>query len=126
MSKEKFPLGSIAEEEAAKFLKKKGYRIIARNYRNRLGEIDIIAYEGKTLTFIEVKARRNTRFGLPEEAISDSKKRHISKAALVFLKEKGLFNQKARFDVLSITYLQEAPRIRLIKNAFELSSVYLY
>jgi len=126
VSKEKFPLGSIAEEEAAKFLKKKGYRIIARNYRNRLGEIDIIAYEGKTLTFIEVKARRNTRFGLPEEAISDSKKRHISKAALVFLKEKGLFNQKARFDVLSITYLQEAPRIRLIKNAFELSSVYLY
>lgn len=99
-------------------MRRNGYNIIARNYRTRLGEVDVIAYDGDTLCFIEVKARSSERFGLPQEALSKRKERQISKAALIFLKEKRLFNQKARFDVVSLISSREPPKITLIKGAF--------
>jgi len=114
-------LGIEGEEEAAALLRKNGYRIIARNYKTRLGEIDIIAYDNDTLCFIEVKTRNSARFGLPEEAVSAAKQRQISKAALCFIKEKDFLDRKARFDVVSISYAQLPPKLNLIKNAFELS-----
>lgn len=114
-------LGKTGEEEAADFLKENGYKIIARNYKTRLGEIDIIAYDEDTVCFVEVKTRNSERFGLPQEAVSRIKQRQIAKAALCFIKEKDLFNRKARFDVVSISYAQIPPKINLIKNAFELS-----
>jgi len=126
VSKDRLSLAAQAESTAAEFLQKNGYRIIVRNYRCGFGEIDIIASERRTICFVEVKARSSARFGLPEEAITDSKKRHIVKTALTYLNDKKLNSQKARFDVLSITYLGQRPQIRLIKDAFSLDGRYCY
>lgn len=124
MSKKHLYLGKSGEESAAAFLKNNGYKIIARNYKNKLGEIDIIARENDTICFIEVKTRGSDRFGLPQEAISGLKQRKISKVALSFLKDNNLLNQKARFDVISVMYAHDSPKLDLIKNAFELEARY--
>lgn len=107
------------------FLIRNGYHIIARNYRNIFGEIDIIGRQRDTLCFIEVKTRRSLRFGSPAEAVSKFKQLQISRTALGFLKDHGLFGTKARFDVLSIVASEEPPRIELIKNAFELDNRFI-
>ncbi|MBL7151388.1 MAG: YraN family protein [Candidatus Omnitrophica bacterium] len=120
MTKENLYLGRTGEEAAVDLLQENGYNIIARNYRTRLGEIDIIAYQKDTLCFIEVKTRSSGRFGLPQEALSKPKQRQIAKAALIFIKEKGLFNKKARFDVVSVIAWPKPAKINLIKGAFEL------
>lgn len=120
MTKQNLYLGKSGEEAAVDLLKENGYNIIARNYKTRLGEIDIIAYNRDTVCFIEVKTRNSDRFGLPQEAVSKSKQRQIAKAALIFIKEKGLFNKKARFDVVSVMPSPQAPKMNLIKDAFEL------
>ena len=112
--------GAAAEGKAAEYLLRNGYELITRNYRCRLGEIDIIARDGDTICFIEVKARVSQAQGLPQEAVGDRKQRQISKAALVFLKENKLLEHKARFDVVSIDGGLGDTRIGLIKNAFEL------
>lgn len=126
MSKEHLCLGRKGEEAAAKFLQENKYKILTRNYKTKLGEIDIIAQDKDTLIFIEVKARHTDRFGLPCEAVSRPKQRQISKAALSFLKENNLLNKKARFDVVSVLYSPDgATRIDLTKNAFELDERYV-
>ena len=119
-------LGNKGEEAAVNFLKGKGYKILARNYRTTLGEIDIIAKDKDTLCFIEVKTRRSDRAGLPAEAVSALKQKQISKAALSFLKGKNLLDTKARFDVISVIYAQDSPSIDLIKDAFELQGRFIY
>ena len=126
MSKEKINLGNKGEELAANFLKDNGYKIICRNYKTKLGEIDIIAKEKDTFCFIEVKARTSDRFGLGSEAVSRFKQRQVAKAALSFLKEKSLLNRKARFDVVSVDYSCLKARVDLIKNAFELDGSFTY
>ncbi|UCH21642.1 MAG: YraN family protein [Deltaproteobacteria bacterium] len=113
--------GKKSESIAAKFLKKQGYKILEQNYRNKLGEIDIIAKEKGTLVFIEVKARRSRQFGNPKWAITPKKKRKISMVALYYLKTTRQSRVKARFDVVAITSNQENPEIEIIKNAFELA-----
>lgn len=115
-------LGKVAEESAAKFLEKSGYRILKRNYRTRFAELDIIAKERGVICFVEVKARRTDRFGLPQEAVSRLKQLQISKAALAFLKENKLLEHKARFDVVSVSYCGNDARFNLIKDAFELDA----
>lgn len=107
-------------------LAENGYKILARNYRTGLGEIDIIAKDKDTICFVEVKARKACRFGLPQEAISGVKQRQIAKAALVFLKEKDLLHKNARFDVVSVMYAQGGAKLDLIKNAFELNEHFTY
>jgi len=126
VSKQNLYLGKKGEETAVGLLKNNGYKILLKNYKTKLGEIDIIASDKGTICFIEVKTRQSDRFGSPVEAISASKQRQISKAALVFLKEKNLLDKKARFDVVSILYSQDTPRLGLIKNAFELSNDFVY
>jgi putative endonuclease len=127
VSKEALSFGAQAEDLAADFLRKEGYKILARNYRSRLGEIDIIARDKDTLVFIEVKARHNDRFGEPSEAVVRRKQRQISKAALAYLKEQRLFDQRARFDVLSVFCSGAGtPRFGLIKNAFDLDEKFTY
>lgn len=113
--------GKKSESVAAKFLKKQGYKILEQNYRNKLGEIDIIAKEKETLVFVEVKARRSRQFGNPKWAITPKKKRKISMVALYYLKTTRQSLVKARFDVVAITSTQESPEIEIIKNAFELA-----
>jgi putative endonuclease len=113
-------LGRSGEDLAAGFLKRRGYRILARNYRSPLGEIDIIARERQTLVFVEVKTRRSNYFGDPKAAVTFTKQKKISRVALYYLKTTGQMHTSARFDVVSITADPE-PHIELIKNAFELA-----
>jgi putative endonuclease len=124
VSKQNLYLGKTGEELAADYLEKNGYRILARNYKTRLGEIDIVALDKDTICFVEVKARLSDEFGLPQEAVSFFKQRQISKAALIFIKKNNLLDKKARFDVVSIRYAGGIPKITLIKNAFELDEVF--
>ena len=126
MSKQNLFLGRSGEEAAGRFLKEKGYKILKRNYKSKLGEIDIIALDKDTLCFIEVKARNSLRFGEPCEAVSCFKQRQISKAALMYLKEHGRLDKKSRFDVVSVTYSGDSPKFDLIQNAFELSQDFIY
>jgi len=126
VSRENLYLGRSGEDVAADLLKGKGYKILVRNYKTKLGEIDIIARDKDTLAFIEVKTRHSDRFGLPQEAVSVSKQKQISKAALMFLKENNLLEKKARFDVISVVYSKDKPQLDLIKNAFELDNSFTY
>jgi len=113
--------GESGESIAVKFLKKNGYKIIERNYRCNLGEIDIIARDGRVLAFIEVKARRTDEFGGPKWAVTSRKQRKISMVALKYLKETEQMEKKARFDVVAIRLLPGDPDVEIIKNAFELA-----
>ncbi|MFH1888666.1 MAG: YraN family protein [Candidatus Omnitrophota bacterium] len=126
MSKQGLYIGKRGEEAAARLLKRSGYRILLKNYRTKSGEIDIIADDKGTICFIEVKARKSERFGSPYEAIPLSKQKKISKTALTFLKERGLLNKRARFDVISVVYDRNEPRLELIKDAFELSNEFIF
>jgi putative endonuclease len=117
---QKKELGKKGEELAVRFLKKKGYRIIEKNYVCKMGEMDIIAREKDTLAFIEVKTRTTTEFGPPQLAVNASKQRQLSKVALNYLKEKQLEDVKARFDVVAILLGQKREEIDLIRDAFDL------
>lgn len=125
MSKRNIFLGQKGEELAVGFLKENGYKILRRNFKTRLGEIDIVGLDRGTYCFVEVKTRNSLSYGEPQEAVSIFKQRQISKAALLFLKENHLLNTKARFDVVSIIYSDKAPKFDLIKNAFELEGSYV-
>jgi putative endonuclease len=117
---QKKDLGKKGEEVALQFLKKKGYRIIGKNYVCKMGEMDIIATEKDTLVFIEVKTRTSTTFGPPQLAVNSKKQIQLSKVALNFLKEKRLEDVKARFDVVAILVRPKGEDIELIKDAFDL------
>jgi putative endonuclease len=126
MTKEHIYLGKSGEDAAVSLLKENGYKILVRNYKTKLGEIDIIARDRDTFCFVEVKTRHSDRFGLGQESILRSKQRQISKVALMFLKEKNLLDKKARFDVVSVMYSKDTPKLDLIKNAFELEESFTY
>ena len=113
--------GEKSENLAVWYLKQNGYKIIEQNYRNRMGEIDIIAKEKGTLVFVEVKARRSDLFGNPKWAVTPKKQRKISMVALYYLKATKQTRAKARFDVISISSAEDNPRIEIVKNAFELA-----
>jgi putative endonuclease len=111
-------LGQRGERAAARYLKRRGLRVLLRGYRTKLGEIDLIAREGDTLVFIEVKARRQ---GVPAEAVTPEKQRRLTIAAHQFLRRYRLFNVRSRFDVVAIVWPDDRspPRIEHIRNAFE-------
>ena len=118
----KIEFGKAAEEAAVNFLRAKGYKILERNYKNKFGEIDIIAKDKGVICFLEVKARHSSEFGLPQEAVSHLKQQKISRVAVTYLKSNKLLDCCARFDVLALLYTDNQPAISLITNAFELSS----
>jgi putative endonuclease len=106
--------GKKGEERALVALKKDGYRIIEKNYRNPLGEIDIIAEEDGYLVFVEVKKRNTPKFGSPLSAVDRNKKRHIIRSAMYYLKDNRCFDKKVRFDVVGI----DGNGVQIIKHAF--------
>lgn len=112
--------GRRAEGIAATHLKKNGYSIIEKNYRTRTGEIDLIAMDGDTLVFIEVKARRTERFGSPKEALSIQKQKKIVLTAYHYLKALGRSDLRIRFDVVSILMAGNDPSIEVVKGAFDI------
>ncbi len=107
--------GIKGETLASEYLKNKGYKIIERNYKNKIGEIDIIAMLGDTLVFVEVKERESLRFGHPREAVNFYKQQKIRKVALGYLKYKQLIDKiNVRFDVIDVL----GEKITHIENAF--------
>jgi len=114
-----YHLGILGEEAALKHLKKNKFKIIEKGYRMFRGEIDIIAYDRKTLVFIEVKTRRSHDFGFPEEAVTLSKQKQIRKIAEGYLALNNLENSECRFDILSIQYsAKDGFSTQHIKDAF--------
>ncbi len=108
-------LGAFYEDRAARLLEERGYRILEKNYRCRIGEIDLIARDGRTLVFIEVKYRRTDSFGRPEEAVDARKQRTICRAADYYRMEHRIEEFcPCRFDVA--VFLGE--EMRLLRNAF--------
>lgn len=122
MSKSRLSLGKKGEKIAGRYLKKMGYRILAQNYRTRLGEIDLVAEEAGTIVFIEVKTRSSTEYGQPLEAITGKKRQQVSKVALEYLNKNNQYNRAARFDVVSVLLTSgSSPQIEIIRDAFDLS-----
>ena len=121
MSEKRGILGQAGEELATAYLEKAGYKILIRNYRQKCGEIDIIAEDRGTLVFVEVKTRKSTSFGIPFAAVTEKKQRQIGRVAQVYLSSNNLFNHPARFDVISILMDEDRPPvIELLPNAFDL------
>lgn len=110
--------GIDAEDAAYRFLRKQGYRMVARNYRRRFGEVDLIGWDGEFLAFIEVKYRSGGSRGLPMEAVHLHKQRQICRLAREYRIRHKLHDINFRFDVVSIQDALECPKIELIKGAF--------
>lgn len=114
-------LGQRGERAAARYLRRKRYRILARGHRFRLGELDLVALDGRTIVFVEVKTRESAEAGHPSEAVDRHKQRKLTQMALSFLKRHELLEYPARFDVVAITWPpgQRRPTIEHFPNAFE-------
>ncbi len=120
MTIQRIQSGWTGEQVAVVFLKSKGYTIVEQNFKNKIGEIDIIATDQKTLCFIEVKTRHSDILGSPLEAVTKTKQKKITRVALSYLQWKGIPEGDMRFDVVGIRLSGEkADHIELIKNAFE-------
>jgi putative endonuclease len=119
--------GKKGERLALLHLRKEGYKIIETNYNSRHGEIDIISSDRDCISFVEVRSKSTEGFGLPEYTINRRKKNQIQRAALSYIKTKNLEDRDCRFDVVCIEDINgRSPRIRLIKDAFELDTWYRY
>lgn len=113
-------LGRRGEEIAAEYLINSGYEIIERNFKNKLGEIDIIAKDKNTLCFIEVKTRRTANFGSPFEAVTPRKQHKLIRLAESYLQYKKINNADIRFDCIAVFVEEEGDeQVELIKGAFE-------
>ena len=115
------PLGKRGERAAEKFLKRLGYVIVARGERDRIGEVDLVAVDGRTVVFVEVKTRTSHDAGHPVEAIDSDKQRRMTRVALSYMKRHDLLECSARFDVVAVTWPESAqrPTIEHFQNAFE-------
>ncbi|MBQ7340310.1 MAG: YraN family protein [Clostridia bacterium] len=107
-------LGRIGEKKAVEYLKKQGYKILEKNFKTHVGEIDIIGLEKDVVCFIEVKTRSGDEYGQPSEAVNRKKQEKYFKVAEGYLLSKGLTEKECRFDVVEI----EREKINLIKDAF--------
>ena len=113
-------VGDLGERLAAKLLRRGGYAILARKYRCKFGEIDIVAKDRNTLVFVEVRSRSDSGHGLPSETIDYRKQEHIKRVATEFLKRFNLFDYDCRFDCISVLFDGnfKPKQIELIKDAF--------
>jgi putative endonuclease len=114
------PLGRRGEDAAARYLRKLGYVIVARGHRDNIGELDLIAVDGRTVVFIEVKTRTTHDAGHPAEAVDEAKQRRLTRLALSYMKRHDLLECEVRFDVVAVTWpTRGRPAIEHFKNAFE-------
>jgi putative endonuclease len=113
-------LGKSGEDLACRELRRRGYAILAKRFRTRFGEIDIIAKDGETLVFVEVKARSSSGFGAPVEAVTARKQHTISLMASEYLLSRGSAATPCRFDVVAVMLEQgRAPRVEVFPGAFD-------
>jgi putative endonuclease len=110
--------GFQGEELACRELEKRGYRVLARRYRTRAGELDIVAADGDYLVFVEVKARQDGSFGDPEEAVTLQKQQKMTWMATDYLSRAGLAEVACRFDVVGINTATVPPTVTVIPDAF--------
>src|ERR1051325_8504580 len=106
-------LGYLGERAAEKFLRRCGYKIVARGSRLPGGELDLVAVDGRTVVFVEVKTRSSQQFGPPQEAVDENKQRRLTRAALSYLKRHGLLEYRSRFDVVAVDWTARSPRPRI-------------
>ena len=121
MTRERLELGKAGEDLALKKVESLGYKCIARNYRCSLGELDLIARDGETLVFIEIKTRKGRSLDYAKEAVHARKQRQMSKVALAYMKRTECEDAKARFDVVVIHQRGLDKEIEVIRNAFDLA-----
>ncbi len=114
-------LSANAVKPLPRYLKRLGYAIIARGSHIRRGELDLIAVDGRTLVFVEVKTRTSHDAGHPADAVDRVKQERLTRLAVVYLKRHGLLEHSSRFDVVAVTWPdgKRRPTIDHIKNAFE-------
>ncbi len=112
-------LGKRGETAAEAFLKKKGYRILAKNFRTPAGEIDIVAEHGKMVVFVEVKTRRGVDLGHPLTAVTPAKQKQLARMAGIFLAKHNVSDRDCRFDVVSVIVEQpDEIKVELLQDAF--------
>jgi putative endonuclease len=114
-------LGERGEQLAARYLRRLGYHIAAQRHRTTLGELDLVAIDGRTVVFVEVKTRRSDQAGEPHEAIDPQKQARISRLALAYLKRHDLLECRSRFDCIAITWPAGGvePAVEHFQSAFE-------
>lgn len=113
-------LGGRSERVAAEYLRRMGLRILEVNHRCRLGEIDIVAREGRTMVFVEVKSKGGPAYGRPEEMITAAKRRKLTALALAYIRKSGWRGRPARFDVVTILWLPDGMAdLRHHRSAFQ-------
>ncbi len=115
---EELPLGRRGERAAEKYLKRNGYRIVARNFRAAGAEIDLVAIDGETLVFVEVKTRRSRISGAPEEAVDERKQLRMRRAAEAFATRYRAGEKELRFDIVAVNAAGKRLGIELLRNAF--------
>ncbi|RMD65145.1 MAG: YraN family protein [Alphaproteobacteria bacterium] len=113
-------LGARGEQAAAEYLGRRGLKLVARNLRTPVGEIDLVLRDRRHLVFVEVKTRRGTGFGLPQEAVTTRKQRQILRAAQWYLNDHGPGRLQPRFDVVAVIERDGKTEIEHIENAFGL------
>lgn len=113
-----FVYGKRNERIAARHLRWRGYRIVARNFKAAGAEIDLVALDGDTLVFVEVKARRSLLAGRPEEAVDWRKERQIRRAAEMFARRSRVRDRPVRFDIVAITGEGRGRQIEILRDAF--------
>ena len=117
---DRISLGKAGEDCACRELERRGYAILARRYRPRLGEIDIVAREGETVVFVEVKARTSNRYGEPAEAVTLHKQTRVAAIAEDYLARHRLRHARCRFDVVAISFSARGqPVVEVFKDAFQ-------
>ncbi len=118
MKKSKRKIGSDGEEVAVKYLRQNGYEILEQNFYYQHGEIDIVAKEKDILVFVEVKSRRSTKFGEPEESVTPKKQELLRRTAEGYVLEKNLHNIECRFDVVSVVLKDGKAVCKLLRDCF--------
>lgn len=121
MSRERRELGALGERMALEELERLGYKILERNYRCALGEIDIVARDRKTLVFVEIKTRRSKSLAYAKEAVDAGKRRRLSKVALAYMKAHDACDTSGRFDVVAVNLSDGPPQVEVVVDAFELA-----
>lgn len=119
MSSDKIITGRRGEAEAVRFLLRRGFKVIEKNYRTRFGEIDIVADDRGTLVFIEVKTRRSLAFGEPKAGVDERKQRRVIAASNDYMLRRGVVDRAVRFDVISIVMNDDRCETEHITDAFE-------
>ncbi len=122
MTFEHLRLGSRGESLAEKKLKRSGYKIVERNFRCAIGEVDLVARDGETLVFVEVKTRTKADFTSPQDAVDWKKRRKLAQVCQHYLMRRGLQDVRCRFDVVAILLPEGKGRseVAIIRDAFRL------